>query len=393
MSEYKPTSFLRERLLSYFAGQTGVRAKSMELARQTLLHLHGANASCATDADVLPWALEIARNLLVEERRRARKEIAPRASDESAEAMEYRLRSSTVEDDLARLAVRRLQDNEGETLALAMRRYAGGDDTALEIVDEILAPVLLFYFSHQTCDRVIAVELVQGTLVQLHATPMNCATESDILCRLFAIARDALADGRRRMDVGRLSRTTDQTAEATDRRVDGPVHWDSAEPLERMPLARQPAGAALCANNPVWRKLYEALEKLAWLSGGAFAFVIDGGNALWCVARADSEPSFWIPGGSLRAAERFYEKELVPRLAEMRRGKPVYVANVGGADRYVAASFAGIYAVVVWFHKEFDPANVRAKIQRMLPEIQAHTLALPPWDGPGCDAGAVRARA
>jgi DNA-directed RNA polymerase specialized sigma24 family protein len=393
MSEYKPTSFLRARLLSYFAGQTGDRAKGKELTRQTLLHLHGAHASCATDSDVLPRALEIARNLLVEERRRARKEIVPRAGDESAEAMEYRPRSSTVEDDLVRLAVMRLQDKEGETLALAMRRRAGGDDTALAIVNEILAPVLLFYFSRRTCDRDIAVELVQRTLVQLHATRMNYATESDILCRLFAIARDALVDARRRMDMGFLSRTTDQNAEATDRRVNGPVSLDAADPLESIPLARQPAGAALCANSPVWRKLYEALEKLAWLSGGAFAFVIDGGNGLWCVARADSEPAIWIPGGSLRATARFYEKELVPRLAEMRRGKPLYVANVGDADRYVAASFAGIYAVVVWFDKEFDPANVRAKIQRMLPEIQAHTLALPPWDGPGCHAGAVRARA
>jgi hypothetical protein len=93
------------------------------------------------------------------------------------------------------------------------------------------------------------------------------------------------------------------------------------------------------------------------------------------------------------AAHRFYESELVPRLAEMRRGKRIWIANVEGPGRYVATSFAGIYAVVVWFGEEFDPARVRATIQRMLPEIQAHTLALPPRDGPGRDRGSMRARA
>jgi hypothetical protein len=221
---------------------------------------------------------------------------------------------------------------------------------------------------------------------------MNYATASDVLACVLALARDALVGTRKRMDTEFLSWTTDRSAEATDRRGDGPTNPDAADPLETQ-MVRQRAGAALGENHPVWRRLYQTLEKLAWLSGSAFAFVIDGGNCLWCVARADSEPAISVPFGSVRAAERFYKKEIVPRLAEMRRGKPVFIASVDGADRYLAATFAGIYAVVVWFDKEFDLAHVRAKIQRMLPEITAQTLALPPWDGPGSDEGAVKARA
>jgi len=281
----------------------------------------------------------------------------------------------------------RLPYDEAETLALAMQRCAEGDNEALEPIDDILAPRLQFYFGQQTRDHAITEELVERTLLQLHATPMNYATESDILRCLFGIARVALVDARRRMDTDFLK------AEATHRRVDGRGNRDEVGELDMSQMMKQPAGAALGANHPVWRKLYGAVEKLAWLSGSPFAFVIDGGNGLWCVALPDSEPAIWVPDETLRAAERFYKTEIVPRLAEMRRGKPVYIASVDGADRYLAATFAGIYAVVVWFKKEFDLARVRAKLQRMLPEIQAQTLALPPWDGPGSDEGAVRARA
>ena len=111
------------------------------------------------------------------------------------------------------------------------------------------------------------------------------------------------------------------------------------------------------------------------------------------MADADSEPSVLASRESVRAAERFYHRELVPRLTRLRRGKRVYVHRADGNGFYVAASFAGIYAVVVWFCEEFDRTGVQATILRLLPPIQSLTLALPPWDGPGCDEGSKRARA
>jgi hypothetical protein len=141
-----------------------------------------------------------------------------------------------------------------------------------------------------------------------------------------------------------------------------------------------------------WRKLYSALSLLAHKCAGTFAFVIDGGNGLWCVARAASLPTTSTPNED-RAADRFYEKELAPRLTEMRRGKRLEIAKRDGDDRYVATTFAGIYCLVVWFEDAFVLASVQTKIERMLPEIEALVVALPPPGGPGCDTGAMKARA
>jgi hypothetical protein len=152
---------------------------------------------------------------------------------------------------------------------------------------------------------------------------------------------------------------------------------------ERVPLG---------PHNPAWSKLDEALGKLARACGGSFAFVLDEGNGLWCVSLAEGPPTTSTSHED-RAADRFYEKEMVPRLTAMRRGSPLDVASVDGPDRYVGMSFAGIYAVVVWFDSSFSPELVRARIRRALPEIEALTLALPPPDGPGADAGAAKARA
>src|SRR5580658_2806538 len=99
-------------------------------------------------------------------------------------------------------------------------------------------------------------------------------------------------------------------------------------------------------------KLYVALARLAAECGGPFAFVIDEGNGLWCVGLADQGPTTSTSHED-RAADRFYRDEMVPRLAAIRRGHRVDVAKVDGDDRYLAASFAGIYAVVVWFDRDF----------------------------------------
>ena len=170
---------------------------------------------------------------------------------------------------------------------------------------------------------------------------------------------------------------------------------------DRMPACGAGASASpsytsgpvsLGPDNPTWRKLYGALASLAAKCGGAFAFVIDEGNGLWCIGLPDSGPTT-VTMPEDRAAARFYQSEMVPRLRAMRRGTRFEVAKTDGDDCYVGASFAGIYAVVVWFDEAFDPTFVRLLLRRALPAIEALTLALPPSGGPGFDVGAQKIRA
>ena len=145
-------------------------------------------------------------------------------------------------------------------------------------------------------------------------------------------------------------------------------------------------------HDPTWKKLYDALASLAAACGGTFAFVIDEGNGLWCVGLADSGATTSTTHED-RAADRFYEREMVPRLEQLRRGKRLEIAKTDGDDRYVAVSFAAIYVLVVWLDRELEPSFVRARIRRALPELEALTLSLPPSGGPSDDVAAGKVRA
>jgi hypothetical protein len=149
---------------------------------------------------------------------------------------------------------------------------------------------------------------------------------------------------------------------------------------------------SLGPSHPVWTKLYTALASLASECGGTFAFVLDEGNGLWCVGLPHQAPTTFTAHEN-RAADRFYRDVIVPKMTSLRRGVHLDVAKVDGDDRHAALSFAGIYVVVVWFDAPFDPSLVRARLRRALPEVEKLTLALPPYDGPGTDEGAARARA
>jgi hypothetical protein len=142
----------------------------------------------------------------------------------------------------------------------------------------------------------------------------------------------------------------------------------------------------------IWLKLHDALVRLAWLSDGLFAFVVDAGGCVWCLARRDSVPTV-STSYEYSAADRFYKTEIVPRCSDMRRAKRIDVAKLEGDDLYLATSFAGLYALVVWFGDPVDPVPVRARMERMLPQIETLTLALPPLGGPGGDEGAAKMRA
>jgi hypothetical protein len=148
-------------------------------------------------------------------------------------------------------------------------------------------------------------------------------------------------------------------------------------------------------SHATWSKLYEALARLAADCGGSFAFVIDEGNGLWCVGIPGLPPVGSTPRQD-RLADGFYAAEIVPRMKSMQRGARFdAIKTTGDAGGYCASSFAGIYAVVVWFEdpSTMTPFLVRAKVRRTIPAIEALVLALPPSGGPGTERAAAKLRA
>jgi hypothetical protein len=141
--------------------------------------------------------------------------------------------------------------------------------------------------------------------------------------------------------------------------------------------------------HPGRRALNAALERLAERSGARAATVLDEGFAVWGEAYSGGNPDSPL----VDQVDRFYRTEIEPRISEMRRGISIGMQNVAGPDYYVAKSFASLYVAVVWFGGPFTVAPAHDVLSAALPEIEALTLALPPWDGPGAGSGAARQRA
>jgi len=114
----------------------------------------------------------------------------------------------------------RAQEDDRRALNTAMDRYADGEDAAFADVYDLLAPRLLGYFTRQLGDHGHAEDLVQQTLMQMHAARRNYATGSDVLPWAFAIGRNALIDGKRRTRKEVLHATAEDDAAALDGRVD-----------------------------------------------------------------------------------------------------------------------------------------------------------------------------
>jgi len=133
-----------------------------------------------------------------------------------------------------------------------MDRYADGDATAFAEVYDLLAPKLFGFFLRQTRDQARAEDLVQQTLLQMHAARLSFARESDVLPWAFAIGRRLLVDSRRRTKKEVLFDTAEDDAAALEMRVERfSVPDDLAmtkelavlaeEELERMPEAHRDA--------------------------------------------------------------------------------------------------------------------------------------------------------
>jgi RNA polymerase sigma-70 factor (ECF subfamily) len=92
---------LAPRLLSYFVRQGADDALAEDLVQHTLLRMHGARASYRAKSDVLPWAFAIARRLLIDARRRTRKELLQASTEDELEANAGRADRSSDPADLA----------------------------------------------------------------------------------------------------------------------------------------------------------------------------------------------------------------------------------------------------------------------------------------------------
>ena len=69
------------RLYGYLLRQTRERARAEDLVQQTMLHIHRARARFIPGAEVTPWAFAIARRLLLDSLRRAKREGVPAEGD------------------------------------------------------------------------------------------------------------------------------------------------------------------------------------------------------------------------------------------------------------------------------------------------------------------------
>ncbi len=69
------------RLYGYLLRQTRERARAEDLVQQTMLHIHRARSRFIPGAEVTPWAFAIARRLLLDGLRRAKREGTPAEGD------------------------------------------------------------------------------------------------------------------------------------------------------------------------------------------------------------------------------------------------------------------------------------------------------------------------
>jgi RNA polymerase sigma-70 factor (ECF subfamily) len=117
-----------------------------------------------------------------------------------------------------------------------MDRHADGDPAAFGEVYDLLAPRLHAFFLRQTGDRSRAEDLVQQTLMQMHAARRNYARGSEVFPWAFAIGRNVLIDAGRRTRREVLFRSTEENADAADAQVDRASAPDELAEVEQSVL-------------------------------------------------------------------------------------------------------------------------------------------------------------
>jgi RNA polymerase sigma-70 factor (ECF subfamily) len=91
-----------------------------------------------------------------------------------------------------------LAGRERDEASAAMDRYAAGNDAAFGDVYDALAPRLYGYLLRQTRDPVRAEDLLQQTMLQIHAARGRFFQGAEVVPWAFAITRRLLIDSYRR---------------------------------------------------------------------------------------------------------------------------------------------------------------------------------------------------
>jgi RNA polymerase sigma-70 factor (ECF subfamily) len=92
---------LAPRLYGFFVRQTGETSRAEDLVQQTMLQMHTARTTFARGSNAMPWAFAIGRRLLIDARRRTRKEVLFETADDDAAAFDLKIESFAVPDALA----------------------------------------------------------------------------------------------------------------------------------------------------------------------------------------------------------------------------------------------------------------------------------------------------
>ena len=132
--------------------------------------------------------------------------------------------------------------------------------------------------------------------------------------------------------------------------------------------------------SPELEALTLALAELVHDCGATLGAIVDESSVVWCTVPASES--------ALGIVERFFVDEVAPNTKALLHGQRLSIHQATGPHRYVAESFAALYVIALWLEAEFDTEFVRARIRLALPKIEALTLAVPPFDGPGGGEGA-----
>ena len=132
--------------------------------------------------------------------------------------------------------------------------------------------------------------------------------------------------------------------------------------------------------SPELEALTLALAELVRDCGATLGAIIDESSVVWCTVPEAAD------GRDIVA--QFFREEIAPNTKALLHGQRLSIHQASGPHRYVAESFAALYVIALWLDAEFDTELVRARIRLALPKIEALTLAVPPFDGPGGGEGA-----
>ena len=92
---------LAPRLYGFFVRHTGETSRAEDLVQQTMLQMHAARLSFALGSDAVPWAFAIGRRLLIDSRRRTKKEVLFETAEDDAAALDHKVERFAVPDALA----------------------------------------------------------------------------------------------------------------------------------------------------------------------------------------------------------------------------------------------------------------------------------------------------